>query len=356
MRRSISIEDIAQAAGVSHATVSRALRGSPRISAPMREQVQRLAREMGYTPNAVAQSLKGQRTHTVGLVVTSISDPFYGRLTRGVDEGARQGHVDVFLGVSYNNGDEEMAVIESFRRRRVDGIITASSRLSDEQLERLARTGMPVVLVNRQSEGTPSAARSGPSLHAVQVDNYGGGLQVMRHLTGLGHDKIAYLGAANRPVANRERLRAYREAMREAELTPREEWVRQGPADRKSYADDVEDGQRLMAEALREGITAAFCFNDMHAVGALMACREAGVRVPQEVSIAGFDDVDLAQYVTPPLTSAHQPKLRLGQLAIEMLLKLMNDEPAEDACVGVELVIRESTGPAGKNGRAQIGG
>ncbi len=338
MRRSVSIEDIAQAAGVSHATVSRALRDSAQISPPVRELVQRLAQEMGYTPNAVAQSLKGQRTHTVGLVVTSISDPFYGRLARGVDEGARAANMDVFLGVSGNSPDEEMAVIESFQRRRVEGIITASSRLSDEQLGRLAEAGTPVVLVNRQSEGAQSP------LPSVQVDNYGGAVLAVRHLIGLGHHAIAYLGAANRPVANRERQRGYRHAMNEAGLPAREAWVRTAALDRRSYSDDVEDGQRLMAEALKEGVTAAFCFNDMHAVGALMACCEAGAAVPEDVSIVGFDDVDIARYVSPPLTTVHQPKLRLGQIAIEMLLRMMADERVEDECVGVELVTRGSTG------------
>lgn len=339
MRRSVSIEDIAQAAGVSHATVSRALRDSGRISPAVRATVQRLAQEMGYTPNAVAQSLKGQRTHTVGLVVTSIADPFYGRLTRGVDEGARQADMDVFLGISHNNADEEMAVIESFQRRRVEGIITASSRLADEQLERLARCGTPVVLVNRQSEG---AQRRFPS---VQVDNFGGALLAVRHLAALGHEKIAYLGATNRPVANRERERGYRHAMREARLPLRDGWVKSGAVDRRSYSDDVEDGRRLMAEALREGVTAAFCFNDMHAVGALMACHESGIATPGDVSIIGFDDVDTARYVSPPLTTIHQPKLRLGQMAVDLLLRLMADQAVADECVGVELVARASTGP-----------
>jgi LacI family transcriptional regulator/LacI family repressor for deo operon, udp, cdd, tsx, nupC, and nupG len=344
MRRSVSIEDIAQAAGVSHATVSRALRDSARISPPVRELVQRLALEMGYTPNAVAQSLKGQRTNTVGLVVTSIADPFYGRLARGVDEGARQADMDVFLGVSHNNADEEMAVIESFQRRRVEGIITASSRLTDEQLNRLEQSRMPVVLVNRQSEGARSP------LPSVQVDNYGGAVLAVQHLVGLGHQAIGYLGAANRPVANRERERGYWHAMAAAGLQPREAWVRIGAAGSRSYADDVEDGQRLMAEALQEGISAAFCFNDMHAVGALMACHTVGMRVPEDVSIVGFDDVDTARYVSPPLTTVHQPKLRLGQIAISMLLRLMADEPVEDECVGVELVTRGSAARRGPDG------
>lgn len=324
---------------MSHATVSRALRGSSLISAEVRENIQRLAAQMGYTPNAVAQSLKGQRTNTIGLVVTSIADPFYGRLMRGVDEVAHQSDVDVFLGVSYNSAEEEMAVIESFQRRRVEGIISASSRLSEEQLEKLARTGTPTVLINRQSEGRH------PSFRTVQVDSYGGAQQAVRHLIELGHTAIAYLGATNRPASNRQRMAGYCDALAQAGIPVQDGWVQEAPPERRSYSDDVEDGEKLMLEALRQGISAAFCYNDMHAVGALLTCRKLGITVPQQVSIVGFDGVELAQYVTPPLTTVHQPKLRLGQLAVGTLLKLMQEQPVEDQVVSAELVVRCSSGP-----------
>ena len=129
-------------------------------------------------------------------------------------------------------------------------------------------------------------------------------------------------------------------------LSIKDGWIQEAPPERRSYSDDVADGQTLMLEALRAGVTAAFCYNDMYAVGALMTCRELGIRVPDQVSIVGFDDVELAQYVTPPLTTVHQPKLRLGQLAMEMLLGLMEDQPVEDQLVPLELVVRCSTAHA----------
>ena len=232
-----------------------------------------------------------------------------------------------------------MAVIESFHRRRVEGVITASSRLTEEQLDKLARAGTPTVLINRQSEGGRQAFRS------VQVDSYAGARQAMGHLLDLGHTAIAYLGATNRPASNRQRMAGYCDALAVAGIDVQDGWIQQAPPERRSYADDVEDGEKLMFQALQSGITAAFCYNDMHAVGALLACRELGIVVPQQVSIVGFDGVELAQYVTPPLTTIHQPKLRLGQVAIEMLLKLMQDEPVEDALLPVELVARCSSGP-----------
>lgn len=351
MRRSVSIQDIARVADVSHATVSRALRDSPLISAEVREQIQRLAQEMGYSPNAVAQSLKGRRSNTIGLVVTSIADPFYGRLTRGVDEVAREAGVNVFLGVSYNSAEQEMAIIQSFHRRRVDGIITASSRLTSAHYDELIRIGVPVVLINQQSESdlTP--------LHTVQVDSYEGARQAVTCLLSLGHTAIAYLGASNRPRSNRERGQGYQDALAAAGVTVAAGWMLQAPAEHRSYADDVADGRHLMAQALDAGVTAVFCYNDMHAVGALLACRELRVEVPGQVSIVGFDGVELSQYVTPPLTTMHQPKLRLGQLATGMLLDLMAERPVENQLLPAELTVRGSTAPAAASraaGKPQI--
>lgn len=340
MRRSISIQDIARAAGVSHATVSRALRNSPLISAEVRTRIHQLAQEMGYTPNAVAQSLKEQRSNTIGLVVTSIADPFYGRLTRGVDDVARQAGMDVFLGVSYNDAQQELAVIESFHRRRVDGIITASSRLTDEHADQLARIGVPIVFVNRQSEDDLQG------FHVVHTDSYGGARQAVSHLLALGHSAIAYLGATNRPASNRQRKQGYCDALAAAGITMQDGWIQEASPERRSYSDDVADGQELMLRALRAGVTAAFCYNDMHAVGALMTCRKLGLNVPDQVSLVGFDDVEIAQYVTPPLTTVHQPKRRLGQLAVEMLLSLTEEQSVEDQVVPVDLVVRCSTAKA----------
>jgi len=340
MRRSVSIQDIAQAAGVSHATVSRALRDSPLISSEMRASIQRLAQEMGYTPNAVAQSLKEQRSNTIGLVVTSIADPFYGRMVRGVDEVARQAGMDVFLGVSYNDAQQELSVIESFYRRRVDGIITASSGLLNRHSAQLARMGVPIVIINRQSEDRLAEFRN------VEVDSYGGAREAMAHLLALGHRAIAYLGATNRPASNQQRRQGYLDALRAAGIAIQEGWIQEAPPERRSYSDDVTDGQELMARALQAGITAAFCFNDMHAIGALLACRALGFDVPRQVSIVGFDDVEVARYVTPALTTVHQPKLQLGQLAIKMLLDLMEGRPVEDKVVPTRLVVRCSTARA----------
>jgi len=348
LSRPVSIRDIARAAGVSHTTVSRALRGSPLISADVREQVQQLALEMGYTPNAVAQSLKSQQTNTVGLVVTSISDPFVGRVVRGVDDVAQQAHISVFLAGSYNDPDREMAVIETFHKRRVDGILVASSLISARYASRLAHIHVPTVLIN------PQADMPGEMLHAVAVEDARGAVQAVEHLVGLGHRAIGYLGAANRPRSNRLRLEGYHQALKAAGIEADADWVRLGPAGHPQ-TEDVADGRAMLPELLAAGISAVFCINDMVAIGALLACRDLGLAVPGQFSIVGFDDIETAQYVTPPLTTVHQPKLRLGQTAMKMMLDLWANRPVEEQLLGTDLVVRGSTAPPAVQGTSGSG-
>src|SRR5579859_4391276 len=206
-KHEISIADIARAAGVSHTTVSRALRESSLISASTRGRIQHLAREMGYTPNAIAQSLQTQQTSTIGLVVTSIADPFVSDVLKGVEEVARSAGFSVFLSASHNDPEQEMAVIETFHRRRVDGILLAASRITSEYTRRLSSIRVPTVLINSQAE---SQARL---LHWVAVDDQQGAQLAVEHLLQLGHRAIGYLGMSGRPRSNRQRLLGYQNAL-----------------------------------------------------------------------------------------------------------------------------------------------
>jgi len=337
MNNPISIRDIARAAGVSHTTVSRALRDSPLISLEVRHQLQQLAREMGYTPNAVAQSLKARQTHTIGLIVTTIADPFVGRVVRGIEAVAQDAGFGLLLSVSNNDPEQEIAAMEIFHRRRVDGLIIAAARLSAAQADRAARITIPTVLINPQAE-TPYE-----QFHTLAVNDYSGAQMATQYLLALGHHAIGYIGAGNRPGSNRARLAGYRDALRAAGIAPQEAWVRIAPADHRYHSDDVSDGQALLPDVLAAGVSAIFCYNDMLAMGVALACRERGIAIPEQLSIMGFDDIELAAYVTPALTTIHQPKLRLGQLAMEMLLRLLKNEPVENAVLPTELVAREST-------------
>ena len=338
-QRPVSIRDIAARAGVSHTTVSRSLHNSPLISQEVRERIQLIAQEMGYVPNEVAQSLKQRQTNSVGLVVTSIADPFVGRVVRGIEETAQAAHMSVILSVSDNQPEREMAVIENFNRRRVDGIIIAASRLETRDLQRLAKWPVPVVLINQQSEAPAEG------LTSVAIDDFNGAKMAVEHLLALGHRRIGYLGAGNRPRSYRLRLEGYNAALREAGIDPDPDWVRIASPEHRYHSDDVYDGQSLLPALLASGIRAVLCYNDSIAIGALMTCRERGIRVPQDLSIIGFDNIETSQYVTPALTTVHQPKLRIGQLAMEMLLERMAGRTVENQLLTTEMVVRASSAP-----------
>ncbi|MEJ5248830.1 LacI family DNA-binding transcriptional regulator [Caldilinea sp.] len=339
-RRVVSIQDIAEAAGVSHSTVSRALHDSELISPEVRQRIQQLAQEMGYTPNAVAQSLKRKRTNTVGLVVTSISDPFLGRVVRGIEDTARAAGVSVFLSISYNEPERELEIIENFQRRRVDGVISSTSQLHGPYVQRLMHLNILTVVINQQAEAGVE------SLHFVDSDDYDGARQATSYLLSLGHKRIGYIGVGDRAASNQRRLRGYCDTLSRAGIQPKPSWIHfSAPTAYRSHTDDVLVGQTFLPGLLQAGVTAVFCYNDMVAVGVLMKCRELGVRVPQELSVVGYDDVEVAAYVTPPLTTVHQPKLRLGELAMQMLLDLLDGRPVQDQVLPVELVVRESTAP-----------
>jgi LacI family transcriptional regulator/LacI family repressor for deo operon, udp, cdd, tsx, nupC, and nupG len=295
---------------------------------------------MGYIPNLVAQSLKQQQTNSVGLVVTSIADPFVGRVVRGIDEVAQNAQMSVFLSVSKNDPEREISVIEIFHRRRVDGIIVAASRISSQYASRLAQIKIPTVLINQQAEVQSE------SLHTIAIDDFGGARLAVEHLLSLGHRSIGYIGAGNRPRSNRLRRQGYLAALSEAGIQPCEEWIKIAPPERRFHSDDVTDGEMLLPQLIQAGVTAVFCYNDMIALGALVASRALGQTVPGQLSLVGFDDIEMAQYVTPPLTTVHQPKLRLGRMAMEMLLGLLSDRPVEDQVLSTELIVRGSTARA----------
>ncbi len=343
LRHEISIADIARVAGVSHTTVSRALRGSTLISVDTRERIQHLAGEMGYTPNAIAQSLQTRRTSTIGLVVTSIADPFLSDVVKGVEEVARAASFSVFLSATHNDPDQEMVIIETFHRRRVDGILVASSRITSEYKKRLNRIRVPTVLINSQAESQNQL------LHWVSVDDRMGAQLAVEHLLQLGHRSIGYVGISSRPRSTRQRLQGYQSALAGVGVAYRDTWVVIAPGHEASLEEDVAAGQASLPCLLDAGVTAAFCSNDMIAIGLLMACQERSVAVPQELSVIGFDDIKMASYVTPPLSTIHQPKVELGRLATQVMLDLLKNRSGRNHILPPTLIARASTAPLARD-------
>jgi LacI family transcriptional regulator/LacI family repressor for deo operon, udp, cdd, tsx, nupC, and nupG len=338
-RGRVSIKDIAQTAGVSHPTVSRALNNSPLINKETRARIKAIALEMGYIPNAVARSLKAQRSGTMGLVVTSLTDPFFSEVMAGVDEVASEAGLSMFVTASHNDPEREMEVIETFHRRRVEGIIVAASRLSSRYHQRLERIQIPIVLINQHTEDTQ------PRFHSVAFDEQAGAKLAAEHLLLLGHRRIGYLGLGNRQRSNRLRLAGYREALRETGIDANPAWALVVPEDEIQARGDNDVGESSCPSLLNSGVTAVLCYNDRVAIGALEACRSQGLAVPGTVSIVGFDDVELARWVSPALTTIRQPRLKMGCVAMKMILDLLDDRPVDNRSLQPQLIIRQSSAP-----------
>ena len=327
----VTIKDIAQAAGVSPSTVSRALSDHPRISAGTKERVRQLARDMGYTPSVLARGLVTRHTATIGVVVTTVSDPFLAPLVRGIEEVAYGDGYSVFISNAHRDRERELEVVQSFYERRVSGIIVAGSQIDQEYLELCDRFPLPIVLFN---------CRTYP--YSVSTDNVLGARWAVEHLLQLGHRRIVYIANQRSRRANLDRLAGYQQMLAEGETPADQSLVIESDGTMQGGAEAV---QELLA--LPQPPTAFFCFNDMTAMGVIHALRQAGVRVPQDKSVVGFDDLDLLTYFSPPLTTVRQPTYRLGRRAIQILLALIQGQQGlRPEILPAELVVRETTGPA----------
>jgi LacI family transcriptional regulator/LacI family repressor for deo operon, udp, cdd, tsx, nupC, and nupG len=310
------------------------------ISQEVRTRIQALAQSMGYSPNALAQSLQSLLSHSIGLVITTIADPFYADIADGVEEVAQRAGISVFLATSHNDPERELRIIESFERRRVDGVIIASSLIGSDYANRLEQISIPVIMINNQAAGDYD------NLYSVAVDDYRGARLVMKHLLDLGHRRIGYIGVQNRPGSNERRMHGYRDSLEEYGVQAQPEWVQMDTSrSREDFAGDVDVGQVLAPVLLNQGVTALFCYCDTVAAGAIIACHKLGYPIPDRISLAGFDDTDVCTVLTPPLTTVRQPRREMGQLAMDILLTAISGEPANDIIFQPSLVVRESTAP-----------
>ncbi len=332
MTRRVSIKDIAEAAGVSHSTVSRALRGAGRMSDETRRRILELAKEMGYTPDAQARSLVKGRTNTVGVVVTTIADPFVVDVVDGIEDVAQGAGYSVFLSSSHMDPQREMAVVETFRQRRVDAVIVTSSRVGSLYAADLEQFGAPIVLINNQ--------QAGRYLYSVSADEVDGARIATEHLLDLGHRRIGYIGSAFRPVSSKRRQQGYREAL-EARGVALDSAMEALPA----VQSDLDAGRRGLEMLWSQRPTAILTYNDMTALGVLQKARQLSIAIPQHLSLMGFDNIEVTQFVTPTLSTVHQPRKTMGRAAMEMALKLLHDEQVEQTNImfSCRLVVREST-------------
>ncbi|MDQ4077605.1 MAG: LacI family transcriptional regulator [Chloroflexota bacterium] len=326
----VSIYDIAKQANVSPSTVSRALNGHPRIGAETTEYIRQLAEEMGYVPSTVAKSLTLSKTWTVGMVMTSISDPFMATVAEGVEAVASAHGYKVFLSTSPNHSSQEFTAVRTLQERRVDGVIIISSHLFEQYSWLFSEMRVPFVLVNEQDKRQ--------DVPWVAIDDTEGAKLAVDHLIDLGHRRIGYIGVTNRPKSNQYRFEGYQAALQEAGVSFDEALVCN-----PEPQGHLQRGEAALASVVTAGVTAVFCYNDVTAIGLLSACHKQGVAVPDDLSVIGFDDIEMASYTIPPLTTIRQPCFQLGQLAMGMLLDLINGEEPESQLLPVELVVRNTT-------------
>ena len=332
-----TIKDVARRTGVSHSTVSRALPGNSLISSETAERIRQAAQEMGYQPSAAARSLKTNRTQVLGVIVSSIADPFFGEILNGIEAFAQERGYSLFIAASQHDPVKERQIVQTMMEQRTDGVIICSSSFSAEQGRQLLSYGFPVVAVNHQAA---------ESFHySIYHDDEDGSRQVTRHLVSLGHKNIAYLGNEQSGRTTMDRLSGFQHALLEAGLSVREEHIFhvQG-GDPALGAESVAYFQRLQVRP-----TAIVCFNDTLAIGVLKGCEQAGIRVPEDISVTGFDNITYSAFTCPALTTFDQPKYSIGEEAARLLLDLLHaegDGHADASRVKVlqgKLLVRAST-------------
>ncbi|HEX8614872.1 MAG TPA: substrate-binding domain-containing protein [Telluria sp.] len=321
--------DVARHAGVSPSTVSRILNGTAKVSDDKRAAVMAAIEKMHFAPNQMAQGLKKGRSMTIGIVVQDISSPFFDETLRGVDDGLKgTGYASVIVSGHWN-AVEETERIRLLLARKVDGIIVLSGHLEDETILQFANQ-RPIVSTGRDLR-TKSAL-------GFKLDNENGAFMAVRHLVELGHRRIAFVTGPSHHRDADERLVGYKRALAESDLDYDDKLVVGG--------DFHESGGLLAVNHLFETnqqFTAVFAANDLSAYGVRLCLYRKGIRVPDDISLVGFDDLPGSSYTTPPLTTIRQPLYDMGRIATNALLALINGEPVLAQIPPLELVVRETT-------------
>ena len=324
-----TIRDVARAAGVSVATVSRALNGATNVLPETRQRIEEAARTLRFTPSGAARSLITRRTDTIGALLPDLHGEYFSELIRGIDQAARARGLHLLVSSSHGDADEAAAALRAMNGR-VDGLIVMSPHADAEFLSHNLPGSLPAVLLNTEVD-LPGHAR-------FVVDNFGGAHLMTRHLAGQRRQRIAFISG---PLGNheaKERLRGYRAGLGAG----MRETVFEGDFTEES---GLSAGRRIALTKPRAD--AVFAANDMMAIGCLAALKEIGLRVPEDMALGGFDDIPIARYVSPALTTIRVPIAALGTAALDALVKAV-ETPATPAgpltVIPVELVVRRSCG------------
>lgn len=326
---SVTVLDVAREAGVSPSTVSRILNGTARVTSDKRSAVEEAIRKLDFRPNLFARSLKTGTTMTIGILTQDVESPFYGRAMKGIEAGlAGTGYAPIMVSGHWNAA-EEAERVRLLMARRIDGLVILTGHLDDRQIAEFARH-QPIVVTGRQLEA--------PQVRAFTLDQEAGGHLATRHLLNLGHRRIAHIAGPSDHTDATDRRAGYERALREAGIAAAPELVVQG--------DFMESGGLLAMNRLLDSgqtFTAVFAANDQTAFGARMALYRRGVRVPDDVSIVGVDDLPATAYATPPMTTVRQPIYEIGLAAAHALLTMLDHAMPAVEVPPLELVVRETT-------------
>ncbi len=331
----VTIKDVAREAGVSIGTASQAMRGSPTVREETRRRVLAVATRLRYQPSALARGLVTRRTHTVGLLISDIANPFFIRAVRAVEDVAQENGYNVILCNTDEDPAKETQYLRVLMEKRVDGIILATTAGSLEAVRDVRWRRIPLVLFDRELPGVAT--------DTVKVDSVLGGRLATEHLLGLGHRRIAIIHGPVVRSTGAERLKGYLAALQAAGVRPIPELIREG--------NFKQDSGRELARNLLDlspPPTALFCTNNLMTVGALQTLGERGARIPSDLSLVGYDDMEWWTLTHPPLTTVSQPVYELGREAMRLLLGQIGSNERrrpQRVVLKPELLVRESSGP-----------
>ena len=331
----VTIREVADEAGVSIATVSRVLNGRDDVAPETRELVSRIIQERGYIANRGARGLSAGRTGLVGLLVPLVFPAYFAAILSGATEALQDHDLRAVLSPTQHEHDREVTLLDRLMHGLTDGALIVLPEESSEELGRLVDAGYRFVVVDPLMPLDDRIA-------SVSAANTSGADQAMKHLLGLGHRRIAIITGPRGWVATEERRRGYHAALAAAGILP-------DPRLEVESNFEIDGGEQAAFQLLdlADPPTAIFAFNDNHAIGAIRAARTRGVRVPEDLSIVGFDDVEHATVVTPALTTVRQPLAEMGRTAVSLLMRLLERHSLETLHVelATRLVVRESTAP-----------
>ncbi len=337
----VTIRDVAERAGVSATTVSHVINRSRPVSDDLTERVLAAMRELGFRPNALARSLRRKQTHTFGIIVPDSANPFFAEVARGIETASFASGYSVILCNSDGDADRELLYLDLLTQKQVDGIFLVASGDASEHTARLQDRTIPIVLIDRELPA--------PNIDCVVIDNVEGSRLATQHLVDLGHRRIACITRLGASSPGAERLAGYQRALADAGIEYNERFVLDGSFhDRDGYL----AAQALLAQD--EPPTAIFAANDLMAMGAIAAACQANIVVPHQLSVVGFDNIHLAEFFNPPLTTVAQPKHELGVIAAQMLFARLENSamPPQRQLLSTELIVRGSTAPHPERARA----